>query len=913
MSTPHRRILFLLLLATGALLLALGCGGDDPATPGGGDDPVTGVTALVGDDGGEQTAFESYEQVSLSLADLTPNTLYTIQVEDASKSVLGTYELVTDADGEMDAASVLYDPEPGTYTISVLGTAISFDITVNPPTGVVYTPCDEGGDHVNNVAEGAPVYLKAENGTPGQAVRVFVAPNRYDWTYGMYLYDYTGSVEELTFDDDGVIAPTLIWNAGEIVDLNAAYDVIVDVDGDNTYSAGDYLDGKLGVGFVVQEEIPAKTLIDGHVIERLSSDVHYVYRDVFDVNEDVYVYVNPVAKMRNLGGDRSVAWVIVPHKAVWADQDTLRPVTTPLGDTVQQGCTNAGRRLVWAAPLTPGQYDVVIDVDQDGLYDKGQDFLDGYSGQGNRVGFTVQEEPDTRDWTVLVYADGEGGLSGTRSQYAAEIAGAMDNDTYAAVLFDGDDAAGYTDCKRYICSSGGTVTTDADYGELNMGHPLTLHDFLTWGIAKFPARRYMIVLSNHGGSWYGESHAVPNELWYETDKAMCYDNGDALNLHELESVYRDISAMVGGKLDVIWYQGCLMGGVEVASVSKDYFATMVSHETVRYGAENTNKFPNVITALNGNPTAIMAARSCVNQPTAPTASYGASYDLSQYDDLETSIRAFTDACLGHDDWGTFKGKIAEKLAVVRRVAPPGSAAELTPYIENGDLQDFFDRVSDAHPDSIPATVRDAADAVSVNAVFLTDETAGNEGGAAGLNGVAIWLPRTAAEFNSHAAEYSGFDFATNTRWLEFLAELYGVAYRIELTWGAEPRDLDSHLYSPNGEHMYYGNRTITGADLDTDDTSGFGPENTRISFLVEGDVDHYEYKVYLYSGSDDSGELATVKVFRGGDPNPTHVWQQGWSGIRWWHVFNLTSPGGVIENVNTVSKALADEEAMPPK
>lgn len=915
MSLPHRRILTFLFLAGLAMVLALGCGGDDPADPGGGgdDDPVEGVTALVGDDGTEQTAFQSYEQVSLSLADLEPNTLYTIQVEDETKALLGVYELITDADGEMDASSVLYDPEPGTYTVTVVGTAVQFDITVNPPVDVVYTPCDMDGNHVNNVAEGDPVYLKAENGTPGTSVRVFVAPNRYDWTEGMYLYDYTGGVEQLTFDDDGEIAPTEIWNAGMIVDGNAAYDVIVDVDDDNMLSAGDYLDGKIGVGFVVQEDIADKVLIDGHVIERLSSDVHYVYRDVFDVDEDVYVYVNPVAKMRNLGGDRSVTWAIVPHQATWADQDTLRPVTTPLGDTVQEGCTNAGRRLVWAAPLTAGRYDVIIDVDRDGLYDKGQDFLDGYSGQGDRVGFTVQEEPETRDWTVLVYADGEGGLSGTRSQYASEIAGAMDGDTYAAVLFDGDDAAGYTDCKRYICSSGGTVTEDADYGELNMGHPLTLHDFLTWGIAKFPANRYMVVLSNHGGSWYGESHAVPNELWYDEDKAMCYDGGDALNMHELESVYRDIHAMVGGKLDVIWYQGCLMGAVEVASVSKDYFATMVSHETVRYGSENTDKFPNVIAALNGNPTAADAAGHCVTQETAPVSSYAASYDLSEYDDLETSIRAFTDACLGHDDWDTFKHKIAELLPVVRRVAPPGSAAELSPYIENGDLKDFFDRVSDAHPDSIPGEVRDAADAVSVDAVSLVDESAGNEGGTEGLHGVAIWLPATAAEFNSHAAEYSGFDFATDTRWLEFLAEMYGVAYRIELTWGEEPRDLDSHLYSPNGEHMYYGNKHITGADLDVDDVTSYGPENTRISFLVEGDTDHYEYKVYLFSGEDDTGELATVKVFRGGDSNPTHVWRQGWLGVSWWHVFNLTSPGGVIQEVNTTSKALPGDRDMPAK
>ncbi len=894
--------------------LAIGCGSDDPGDPDPDPDPdPTGTTALIGDDGSEQTDFDSFEQVSLSLAELEPNTLYTIEVDDGTKAVIGTYELTTDADGEMDAASVLYDPEPGTYTVTVLGTDISFDITVEAPTAVWYMPCDAAGDHINNVDEGNAVYLTAGNGTPGTSVRVYVAPNRYDWAEGMYLYDYTELVEELTFDAAGEIAPAMIWQAGAIVDMNSAYDVIIDVNGNNVYDAGDYLDGQTGVGFVVQEVEPVKAMIDGHVVERLSSDLNYVYRDVFNVDENVYVYVNPVARMRNLGGNRYVKWYIVPHQAVWNDQDPLNPVATPLGDTVQYGCTNAGRRLVWPAPLTPGQYDIVIDVDGDELYDKGQDFLDGYSGQGNWVGFTVQDEPETKDWTVLVYADGEGGLSGTRSQYASEIAGAMDGDTYAAVLFDGDDGAGYTECKRYICESGGTVTEDADYGELNMGHPLTLHDFLTWGIARFPADKYMIVLSNHGGSWYGESHAVPNELWYEGDKAMCYDNGDALNLHELESVYRDIKAMVGGKLDVIWYQGCLMGAVEVASASKEYFDYMVSHETVRYGSENTNKFPNLIAQINTDPDAETAAEKAVTVETAPTSSFAASYDLSQYDDLEGSIRTFVDTALNHADWETFKGEITTILGTVRRIAPPGTAGELTPYIENGDLVDFFDKVSEATDRAIPQAVIDAAIDASVDGTFLVDETDGNDGGAEGLNGVAIWLPATPAEFNAHAAEYSGFDFATNTRWLEFLAELYGVAYRIELTWGLEPRDLDSHLYSANGEHMYYGNREITGANLDVDDTTSFGPENTRISFLVDGDADHYEYKVYLWSGDDSTGELSTVKIFRGGDPNPTHSWSRSWSGIRWWHVFNIMTADGSIVPVDTTEKVMGVADGFPAK
>ncbi|MBC8426923.1 hypothetical protein H8E07_22640 [bacterium] len=485
----------------------------------------------------------------------------------------------------------------------------------------------------------------------------------------------------------------------------------------------------------------------------------------------------------------------------------------------------------------------------------------------------------------------------------------MDGDTYAGVLFDGDDGAGFTDCKRYICQSGGTVITDQDYGELNMGQALTLYDFLIWGIAKFPADHYMVVLSNHGGSWYGESHPVPNELDYdEPGKAMCYDNGDALNMFELERVFRDVKTLVGDKLDVVWYQGCLMGAVEVASISEDYFDYMVSHETVRYGSENTNKFPNLIAEINGNPGAGTAAGKAVTVETAPNSSFAASYDLSRYNALETEIRRFVDAALGHADWETFKGEISTILNTVRRVAPPGGAG-LDLYMQNGDLIDFFNKIAAATDRAVPESIRNAATAVSADAASLVDETDGNNEGLEGLFGVAIWLPRTAAEFNNYAGEYSGFDFATNTRWLQFLADLYGVAYRIELTWGGEPRDLDSQLYDAQDpfNHIYYGCMTcINGAFLDLDDTTSFGPENVRISFLTPGPRGVYEYMVRLWSGSQ-SEEISTVKVYRGGSLTPVKTYFRSWNDSqRGWHVFNIDVDTGGIVDVDTVLPDVPD-------
>lgn len=99
--------------------------------------------------------------------------------------------------------------------------------------------------------------------------------------------------------------------------------------------------------------------------------------------------------------------------------------------------------------------------------------------------------------------------------------------------------------------------------------------------------------------------------------------------------------------------------------------------------------------------------------------------------------------------------------------------------------------------------------------------------------------------------------------------------RIVLTWGAEPRDLDSHLTGPipgsGGRfHVYWrasGSLTSSPfAELDIDDVTSFGPETITIAQRFDGT---YRYSVHDWTnrfesfstGLAESG--ATVRVFQG--------------------------------------------------
>ena len=113
---------------------------------------------------------------------------------------------------------------------------------------------------------------------------------------------------------------------------------------------------------------------------------------------------------------------------------------------------------------------------------------------------------------------------------------------------------------------------------------------------------------------------------------------------------------------------------------------------------------------------------------------------------------------------------------------------------------------------------------------------------------------------------------------------------IRLSWGEQPSDLDSHLYIPNGNHVYYasqGSLEISPyADLDLDDVTGFGPENITVVRRMKGT---YQYFVHNFSGTFTpgmTGSPARVELIRNG-VTTTYVPPGDEGTNHYWHVFNV--------------------------
>jgi tetratricopeptide (TPR) repeat protein len=87
--------------------------------------------------------------------------------------------------------------------------------------------------------------------------------------------------------------------------------------------------------------------------------------------------------------------------------------------------------------------------------------------------------------------------------------------------------------------------------------------------------------------------------------------------------------------------------------------------------------------------------------------------------------------------------------------------------------------------------------------------------------------------------------------------------RVVLHWNQNPLDIDSHL-SYSGNHIYFDHKTGERANLDVDDTDGYGPETITVEKKADGK--RYVYAVHDYTDSDKLGDhnlstLSNAKVF----------------------------------------------------
>ncbi|MDK2744982.1 MAG: carboxypeptidase regulatory-like domain-containing protein [Nitrospira sp. BO4] len=138
---------------------------------------------------------------------------------------------------------------------------------------------------------------------------------------------------------------------------------------------------------------------------------------------------------------------------------------------------------------------------------------------------------------------------------------------------------------------------------------------------------------------------------------------------------------------------------------------------------------------------------------------------------------------------------------------------------------------------------------------------------------------------------------------------------IKLTWGANPLDLDSHLFTPNGSHVFFGApgslTALPFVSLDVDDTTSFGPEVVTISKLMQGT---YAYAVHNFSGTltpGMTGSPGRVELSQNGNTS-VFAPPPGEGSKLWWHIFNIIVDAQCNVSVTPINAWLDQQPASSP-
>lgn len=381
-------------------------------------------------------------------------------------------------------------------------------------------------------------------------------------------------------------------------------------------------------------------------------------------------------------------------------------------------------------------------------------------------------------WTIMVYMDGDNDLEANVLEDLSEMAAVGSTGKVDLVVM--ADTMSITEGTHWysvdegdspIDTDGGANECDCDGiaggcpGELNMGDGATLEYFIRTAVASSPAENYMLVLWDHGASWYGVC-----EDW---SSALPGGGYDLLTMDEISGAITAAGdGLPEGALKVVDFDACLMSGVEVAYEIRDLAEYMVAAVTTiaRPGFEWQWLLEDLDALTDMSPRAVGETMvdsfmefysQCVGKGIAgyPYASLSL-IDLSAVEELVTvGVNGMAAVLLDHVAENVQKSAIQRTERQTPQIQYLG---ELDPFV---DLGLFALALADGIPGMVPVadTVAGLVEAAVVHYGFVT----GVSGQCMDTMGISIYY--TCAP--GILSDYGALAFGEDTLWDEFLEAL----------------------------------------------------------------------------------------------------------------------------------------------
>ena len=509
-----------------------------------------------------------------------------------------------------------------------------------------------------------------------------------------------------------------------------------------------------------------------------------------------------------------------------------------------------------------------------GLYFYGDQLV---AGIRNSVDSTSTEIPATQlpdntsglpEWTVIVYSAADDEVLEENMWFdinEMEVVGSNSQlnivvqiDRYAgAFAGDGD----WTDTRRYL------ITQDSDLnsisspvvesiGEVDTGDSQTLVDFVTWAIQNYPAKRYALVMSDHGGGWTGGFSDMSSASFSD------------LSIPEIVSSIEQIRQNTGiDKFELVGFDACLMGQIEVFGSLYPYSNYMVASEEVipGYGWSYAAWLGQMVQnpAMDGSQLSQSIVSTYVINDTLLAESRSSADDIALEESM-TTLSAIESARVPDviDAMNQFVSVVASLDQSVVAEARTYTRSyfslfgeEVTPSFI--DLGNFSEVLANLTGDS---SLQQAA--IQLQTAISSAVVAEKHGpNMSGSNGIAFHFPDSDlyyfTEYNSDFPPYyaeSSFKFLEQSYWDEFLAFHYtgevfapqeGVVFAPSRT---------AQIVAPGASELSIG-------PIEISDTQIAGDETVTVSTTVEGNVAYIHTALYFWDPNTESYWIGDVSYY----------------------------------------------------
>jgi hypothetical protein len=414
-------------------------------------------------------------------------------------------------------------------------------------------------------------------------------------------------------------------------------------------------------------------------------------------------------------------------------------------------------------------------------------------------GRTVQSEKNfvvetnaSAEWTFLVYMDSDNNLEYAGIDDFLEMA-SVGSTQDVNIVIQMDRIAGYssshgnwTGTRRFLIKQGDDpgMTAVQDLGEANMGDPDVLRDFVEWAVTNYPADHYALSIWNHGDGWRMMRErmqdtalnriAIGNQDVAVTRAVSSDDtDNDILYMKEVQNALEAAKPMIKNrngamvKLDVIGFDACLMGMIEVAFALRDVAHFMVGSEELEPG--DGWPYNTILGNLTDSPSssALDVSGIIVNN-------YGDAYS-SGITQSSVEIAQVHNVCFKIDQ---FANAMNTEWAAIQRARNNAKTYHPSGFSSGWgvDLFDFADKVSnEVSSNDIKTAAQELKRTIQD---FVRFERHSND--MDGSHGIAIYFPPTQTAFNNdpdHTAyqESNSFmpvDFVNTHYWDNWLLNYY---------------------------------------------------------------------------------------------------------------------------------------------